>query len=81
MARPADTGRDAWARQFEALRSMPAQDRLQIALTMSDDIREIVRAGIRHRHGDWPDERVQTALAELLLGADVARRARAARPG
>jgi predicted transcriptional regulator len=81
MARPADTDAEAWVRQFEALRSLSPQARLRIALTMSEDVKEIARAGIRHRHTDWPDERVQAALDELLLGVDLARRARAARPG
>ena len=81
MARPADTAANAWARQLDALRALSPQDRLRRALTMSEDVKEIARAGIRHRHADWPDDRVQAALDDLLLGTDLARRARASRSG
>lgn len=76
MAAPKDTSPDAWARQIEAIRALAPQDRLRLLATMSDEVREIARDGIRHRHPDWTAAEVETALAELLLGTALARAAR-----
>ena len=43
-----------------------------MAWQMSDEAREISMAGIRHRHPDWPEERVRTEMLELLLGPQLA---------
>lgn len=79
MAAPRDTHQDVWARQIEAFRAMRPQDRLQLALTMSDEVREIAIAGIRARHPDWTAKHVQEELEELTLGVELARTARRAR--
>lgn len=81
MPRPRDTSPDAWARQFEAYRSIGPEARLRLALEMSEDVRRLALAGIRHRHPDWPEAKAQAALTELLLGRQLAAGARAARPG
>ena len=78
MAAPRDTHDDAWARQMAAFRAMQPQDRLQLALTMSDEVREIAIAGIRVRHPDWTAKQVQEELEELTLGVELARTARRA---
>lgn len=76
MAAPKDTSPDAWARQIESIRALSPQDRLRLMATMSDEVREIARDGIRHRHPEWTAAEVETALAELLLGTALARAAR-----
>ncbi len=55
---------------------MRPQDRLRLALTMTDEINEIARAGVRRRHPEFTDTEVQEALEELLLGTELARTAR-----
>ena len=76
MAAPKDTSPDAWARQIESIRALSPQERVRLLATMSDEIREIARDGIRYRHPDWTATEVESGLAELLLGTDLARAAR-----
>ena len=58
--------------QIEALRRLDGPTRLQMALRMSDDSRDITLAGIRHRHPDWTDDDVHRELLRLLLGRELA---------
>jgi hypothetical protein len=79
MAAPKDTSPEAWARHIESIRALTPQDRLRLMATMTDEMREIARDGIRHRHPEWTATDIETALAELLLGSNLAR-ARAGQP-
>jgi hypothetical protein len=84
MAAPKDTSPDAWARQIESIRALTPQERVHLMATMSDEVREIARDGIRHRHPHWTAKEVESGLAEILLGTALARAARtglAAIPG
>jgi hypothetical protein len=72
MVVPKDTSLDAWARHIESIRALAPQDRLRLMTTMTDDVRQIARDGIRHRHPDWVATEVDSALAELLLGGTLA---------
>jgi hypothetical protein len=47
---------------------------------LSSDMRELTRAGIRARHGDYSEEDVELALRRILLGDDLFRRAWPSRP-
>lgn len=67
-----DTSVGARRVQIEALRRLDGPRRLQMALRMSDDSREITLAGIRHRHPDWTDAEVHRELLRLLLGRELA---------
>jgi hypothetical protein len=78
MAAPKDTSPDAWARQIQSIRALSPQERVRLLATMSDEVREIARDGIRHRHPDWTAKEVESRLAELLLGTALARAARTA---
>jgi hypothetical protein len=79
MAAPKDTSPEAWARHIESIRALTPQDRLQLMATMTDEMREIARDGIRHRHPEWTATDIETALVELLLGSNLAK-ARAGQP-
>lgn len=79
MARPHDTSPDVWRRYRAAIRATPPEERVRRAVRMSDELREIVRAGIRARHPEWSARMVQDELEERMLGRALARRARAAR--
>lgn len=69
-----DTSKDAHAVQVGIYRAMPASRRSEIAMQMSDDMREVARAGIRARHPDYTEDMVRRALVRLLFGAEVASR-------
>lgn len=79
MALPKDTSPDAWARQIAGIRAMSPQERLQLATSMSDDVRALARDGIRARHPEWNVDEVATALEDLVLGSSLARTVRASR--
>jgi hypothetical protein len=72
MARSLDTSADANQRQLLAFRSMTPKERLQLADTMSTEVRSLVEAGIRERHPEYSAEERQAALAEILLGPELA---------
>jgi len=67
-----DTSVAARRVQIEALRRLDGPARLEMALRMSDDSREVTLAGIRHRHPDWTDAAVHQELLRLLLGPELA---------
>jgi len=72
MGRPIDTSADAHERHVAAFRSMTPQDRLRVAASMSAEVRALAAAGVRHRHPEYTPEQVDAAVAEILLGRDLA---------
>lgn len=71
MARPRDTSAAAFERQLATYRAMTPGERLDIAATMSDEIRVLAEAGIRGRHPAYTDPQVADALALILLGPEL----------
>lgn len=69
--RPLDTDAAAEAQQLAAWRRLSGSARAGLALTMSDDLLALTRAGIRHRHPDWDDQQV-TGELHRILGHDLA---------
>lgn len=67
-----DTSTAARRRQVETLRRLDGPTRLQMALEMSEEGRQVTLAGIRHRHPDWTDAAVHRELLRLMLGRDLA---------
>ena len=80
VTRPLDTTHDAADRQRDAIRRMTPALRLELALSMSDDVRRLAEAGIRSRHPEYSDQRVMEALSDVLLGPELAEAARHQRP-
>lgn len=80
MTLPADTTPGAHAAQLAAYRAMSPSARVRAALQMSEEARRLALAGERHRHPDWPEARIRRAVAESLLGRELADRAFAAAP-
>jgi hypothetical protein len=72
MLRARDTSDAAFERQLEAIRALTPGERLAIAAGMSDEIRFLAEAGIRDRHPDFSDRQVADALAQILLGPELA---------
>jgi len=58
---------------------MTPEQRVAVAAEMSDEIRAITEAGIRHRNPAFTDDEVRAALAAIVLGRKDAARLRARR--
>ena len=80
MERPLDTSQAAHDRQFEAFRRLSPEERLGLAVAMSDEIRALAEAGIRSRHPELTELEVREALADVMLGPELASAARRRRP-
>lgn len=65
---PLDTTPEAAAVQQQILARMTTAQRLQMALELSDSIREVALAGLRCRHPDWNEEQVRRELLRLWYG-------------
>jgi len=72
MTRTRDTTAAAHRAHVEALRRLDGPTRLEMALQMSDDSREVTLSGIRHRHPDWMAGEIHAELLRLMLGRDLA---------
>jgi hypothetical protein len=78
-----DTSTTALELQRDAFRRMTPDQRVALALEMSDEIRDVTEAGIRHRHPALTDDEVRAALAAIILGrgGPGQQRLRSRRPG
>lgn len=77
---PLDTTAQAHRAQVEVYRRMGPEGRLQRAMTMCDEAREISQEGIRARHPEYGAESVKWALFRLVLGDALFRAAYPGRP-
>ena len=80
MGCPADTSADAFEAQLVAYRGRTAQERIELALALSDEVREVGIAGIRARHPEYTEDQARHAMLLLTLGEPLYRRAWPARP-
>ena len=69
--RPNDTSRAACEKQFEIHGRMGGAGRLELALGMSDMMREISLAGIRNAHPDWSQPEIMRAYAKDVLRIEL----------
>ena len=65
---PRDTTRDAFLRQLEVLRRMGIEGRAAMTFELSDNLRSLVKEGVRHRHPDWDEARVKEEFLRIVLG-------------
>lgn len=65
---PADTTIEAARKQFEILRRLNTQTRVKMAFELSDNLRSIVEAGVRLRHGDWDEQKIKRRVLRLMIG-------------
>jgi hypothetical protein len=70
-----DTSPEAAAVQRAIWERMGPEGRLRLALRMSEDVRALAAAGIRHRHPDYDDGDVRWALFRLVHGDELFRKA------
>jgi hypothetical protein len=66
-----DTSPEAHAAQLAAWQRMGPQNRLKLAMRMSDEIRDVALCGIRHRHPEYSEAEARFALFRQLLGHEL----------
>lgn len=71
----ADTSLEAARVQFDIFRRMSPSERLELALGMSNSLRQWVAAGVRSRHPNYGGDQVALAVARLTLGDELFRQA------
>lgn len=62
------------ALQIELIRQMPAWKKIAIVDGLNQTVRTLAISGIKERHPDATPEQVRRLLAELSLGAELARK-------
>ncbi len=70
-----DTSDAAHLAQLRVYAGMTGEQRVELAMALSERVREIAREGIRARHPDYTARQVELALLCTLYGADLIRRA------
>jgi hypothetical protein len=70
-----DTTPEALAVQFRVLRRIGPAGRLAMMFELSDNLRQIVKDGVRHHHPDWDDRTVEREVIRLMIGDDLFRQA------
>jgi len=70
----ADTSKEAMRVQMAVLRKLGPERRLQMALELSETVRAVSEAGIRHRHPEYDERQVRRALIRMVLGDELFRR-------
>jgi hypothetical protein len=68
---PLDTTAETHAIQMRLLRERSNEDRLKMALQLSEDIRAIQRAGIRAHHPEYSEVDAEWALRRHLHGDEL----------
>jgi hypothetical protein len=71
MIQSADTSKEAAAKQLEVLRNMGPAGRLKLTMDLCDNLRNITKAGIRHRHPDYTEQQVTQAYLRLILEPEL----------
>ncbi len=69
--RARDTIGEAYEIQVRLCRAMNSEQRSELALRMSDDVRRIAAGGIKQRHLDYSERDVRRALVALLYGVNL----------
>lgn len=72
-----DTTPEAASVQIEAYRRMTGEERVRVAFSMCDDMRELLAAGVRARNPELDEAAVSRAVARILLGDELYERASA----
>ncbi|KIG17826.1 hypothetical protein DB30_02593 [Enhygromyxa salina] len=76
MLSHSDTSPEAAEILRERLRRMTPSQRIEEGARLCKFTRHMMRAGIRSRHPDYAEEQVEMALARLMWGDDLYRKAR-----
>ncbi|MCD6174465.1 MAG: hypothetical protein J7K65_01685 [Planctomycetes bacterium] len=71
MVRSADTSQITELKQIETLRRMGLPGRAELTFQLCDNLRQITKAGIRHRHPDYTDQQITQAYLRLILELEL----------
>lgn len=69
-----DTHPKIEALQIELIRRMPAWKKIAIVDGLNETVKTLAISGIKQRHPNATPEQVHRMLAELMLGAELARK-------
>ncbi|HEV3331972.1 MAG TPA: hypothetical protein VG096_13365 [Bryobacteraceae bacterium] len=72
--RPADTSPEAWRALIELIRKMPAEERLQRAMELSETVRLAAEDGLRRAHPEASEREIFLLVARQKLGDELCRR-------
>jgi len=72
---PADTTLDALRKQFEILERIGIEGRAEMTFELSDNLRQIVEAGVRLRHPEYNNVEVRREVLRITLGDELYRKA------
>ena len=61
-----DTSKDAMGKQMQVLRNMGVEGRARLTFQLCENLREVTKAGIRHRHPDYSEQQVTRAYLRLV---------------
>jgi SAM-dependent methyltransferase len=75
-----DTAPEVTRRYHARIGALGGARRLEIAAQLTQGVRTLAEAGLRHRHPGASDEEVRCRLAALLYGRDVAERSSGSAP-
>jgi hypothetical protein len=70
-----DTTPEALTVQLRILREMGTAGRAAMAFELSNNLRLLVEAGVRHRNPLWDDRAVEREVIRLMIGDELFRRA------
>ena len=65
-----DTSPEAAAVQERIYANMTPAQRLELALELSDGIREVALAGVRFSHPEWDEQQVSRELLRIWYGVE-----------
>lgn len=65
---PSDTTFEAAKKEFEILRKLGPDARARMTFELSDNLRDLVEAGIRHRHPDFDEKKIIREVLRLMIG-------------
>jgi hypothetical protein len=68
-----DTTAEALAVQYRVLRRIGMAGRMAMTFELSDNMRAMVEAGVRHRHPDWDQPAVEREVLHLMIGDELFR--------
>jgi hypothetical protein len=74
------TTAEARAVQLRILRRIGSAGRAAMTFELSDNLRSLVAAGVRHRHPDWDDRAVEREVIRLMVGDALFQQAYGKRP-
>ena len=69
-----DTHPKMEALQIELIRRMPSWKKMAMVDSLNETVKALALGGIRQRHPDATPEQLRRMLAEMMLGAELARK-------